>query len=188
MAHGRRKFVDIVPNFPGMCRHVLESLREVYRNDAITKEQCMTDEERLAFHQAHSKTIMDDLREWMDEQLKEKHVEPNSGMGKAITYMKNRWEKLTRFFTIPGVPLDNNLCERVLKKAILHRKNSLFYKTEHGAYVGDLFMSIIHTCSFCGANPFEYLKALQENSSSVLKDPEKWLPYNYDKLLESEVK
>ena len=54
--------------------------------------------------------------------------------------------------------------------------------------MGDLFMSLIHTCSFCGANPFEYLKALQENSSSVSKDPEKWMPYNYGEMLGSEAK
>jgi len=75
------------------------------------------------------------------------------------------------------------LCERILKKAILHRKNSLFYKTCHGAYVGDLFMSIIHTCSLCKVNPFEYLKALQENYSSILKNPEKWMPWNYREML-----
>ena len=76
----------------------------------------------------------------------------------------------------------------MLKKAILHRKNSLFYKTCNGAYVGDLFMSLIHTCSFCGANPFEYLKALQEHSSSVSKDSGKWMPWNYQKMLGSEAK
>lgn len=54
---------------------------------------------------------------------------------------------MTLFLRAPKAPLDNNLYEQVLKKAILHRKNSLFYKTEHGAYVGDLFMSLIHTCS-----------------------------------------
>jgi transposase len=78
------------------------------------------------------------------------------------------------------------LCERILKKAILHRKNSLFYKTEYGAYVGDLFMSIIHTCSLCKVNPFEYLKALQENSSSIAENPEKWMPWNYSQMLKAE--
>src|SRR6266567_8104746 len=56
---------------------------------------------------------------------------------------------------LPAAPsLDNNLCERALKKAILHRKNSLFYKTLNGAEVGDLYMSLIHTCELCEANPF----------------------------------
>ena len=184
MAHGRRKFVDIVPNFPGMCRHVLENLREVYRNDAITGKQGMTDEERLAFHQTHSKAIMDDLHEWMEEQLKEKHVEPNSSMGKAITYMKSRWEELTRFLTIPGAPLDNNLCERALKLAIQHRKNSYFFKTQNGARVGDMMMSIIHTCRLCDANPFDYLTQVQRHTKAVKENPEAWLPWNYTEAIE----
>jgi hypothetical protein len=66
----------------------------------------------------------------------------------------------------PGAPLDNNICERALKKAILHRKNSLFYKTENGARVGDLFMSLVHTCELCGANPFDYLTQLQQHMPS----------------------
>jgi len=68
----------------------------------------------------------------------------------------------------------------------LHRKNSLFYKTEYGAYVGDLFMSIIHTCSLCKVNPFEYLKALQEHSSSIAENPEKWMPWNYRQMLKAQ--
>ena len=67
-------------------------------------------------------------------------------------------------------------------------KVSFFYKTPYGAYVGDLFMSLIHTCSLCRANPFKYLKTLQENSSLIAKYPEKWMPWNYQEMLESEAK
>ena len=148
----------------------------------------MDPDQRLKYHQDNSTELMGDLKDWLILQLEGKKVEPNSSLGEAISYMLKHYKGMTLFLREPKAPLDNNLCERILKKAILHRKNSLFYKTCHGAYVGDLFMSLIHTCSFCGANPFEYLKALQENSSSVLNDPEKWLPYNYDKMLGSEVK
>jgi transposase len=117
-------------------------------------------------------------RQWLEfaEQFAEHKVEPNSGLGQAITYMTKRWEKLTLFLRQAGAPLDNNLCERALKKAILHRKNALFYKTQNGAHVGDLFMSLIHTCQFCGANPFQYLTELQEHSEDVARSPQQWLP------------
>jgi hypothetical protein len=75
------------------------------------------------------------------------------------------------FLRQAGAPLDNNVCERALKKAILHRKNSLFYKTEKGAEVGDLFMSLIHTTELCGANPFEYLTQLQRHSDELPNNP-----------------
>lgn len=179
LSHGRRKFFDVTWNFPQECRHVIETLAKVYRNDKIAKEKRMTPEKRLSFHQRKSGPLMKELRVWLQEQVDEKKVEPNSGLGEAISYMLRHWQPLTLFLRVPGAPLDNNICERALKKAILHRKNSLFYKTEHGAYIGDLFMSLIHTCNLAEVNPLDYLTALLEHSSVLFKHPEKWLPWNY---------
>ena len=123
--------------------------------------------------------LMDDLHCWLRKQLDDKKVEPNSSLGKAINYMLNHWQPLTLFLRVEKAPLDNNICEYALKMAIMHRKNSLFYKTEHGAYIGDLFMSLIHTCALAKINPFEYLTALQKNSSALFANPNRWLPWNY---------
>ena len=122
---------------------------------------------------------MEKLKEWLQTQTHERKVEPNSSLGKAIAYMLKHWEPLTLFLRVPGAPLDNNLCEQLLKRAILHRKNSLFFRTEHGAYIGDLFMSLIHTCRLNRVNPFHYLTTLQKHSSELFKNPGKWLPWNY---------
>jgi len=179
LTHARRNFVDVLDSFPEQCQFVIEILGKVYKNDQVTKDQNLSAEKRLIYHQTHSQALMDQLKEWLDEQMKEKKVEPNSGLGKAITYMQNHWPALTLFLRVPNAPLDNNLCEQVLKRAILHRKNSLFFKTERGAYVGDLFMTLIHTCSLAKINPFHYLIALQEYSSQVYKNPQCWMPWNY---------
>jgi hypothetical protein len=109
LLHGRRQFVDVVESFPEECRKVIETLRDVYRFDALTKEQKLSDLDRLAFHQAHSQPVMDDLQKWMREQIEQKKVEPNSGLGEAIQYMLKRWQTLTRFLSVPGAPLDNNV-------------------------------------------------------------------------------
>jgi len=183
MTHARRYFVDVAPSFPEECRFVIEILAKVYHNDQIARDQNMTPEDRLAFHQAESKPLMDELYRWLNKQLNEKLVEPNSGLGKAIIYMLNHWGPLTRFLEIPGAPLDNNICERALKKAILHRKNSLFYKTEHGALIGDIFMSLIQTCAMAGENPYEYLLAIHKNPAMVKANPENWLPWNFSQNL-----
>ena len=82
-----------------------------------------------------------------------------------------------------GAPLDNNVCERSLKKAILHRKNALFYKTENGARVGDLFMSLIYTCQLNDANPFDYLTELQQHTDQLAASPQLWMPWNYREAL-----
>ena len=183
IAHGRRRFIEINESFPKECEYVLKTLEKVYANDAYTKKMSMNPEERLKYHKDNSATLMEDLKKWLENQLEQKNIEPNSTLGGAISYMLKHYKGMTLFLRVPKAPLDNNLCEQVLKKAILHRKNSLFYKTEYGAYVGDLFMSLIHTCSLCKANPFVYLKALQDNSSLIADNPEKWMPWNYAQML-----
>jgi len=179
LAHGRRQFIDVAANFPEESRYVLEMLGEVYHHDAMARDQKQSPEGRLRFHQERSGPVMEQLRKWMSEQLSEHKTEPNSGLGKAIQYMLRHWKPLTLFLREPRAPLDNNLVERALKKAILHRKNSLFYKTLHGAEVGDLYMSLIHTCELNGANSFDYLTELQKHSAEVSAHPAQWMPWNY---------
>ena len=179
MSHARRNFVDVVNSFPEECGHVIETLAVVYKNDETAKEQNMTPQKRLLYHQAQSGPIMEGLFAWMNNQMDGRKAEPNSGLGKAIYYMLNHWEPLTRFLRVEGAPLDNNICERALKMAILHRKNSLFYKTLRGARVGDIFMSLIHTCRLSNVNPFDYLVALQKHSAEACRNPQDWLPWNY---------
>lgn len=184
IAHGRRQFVKITPNFPEPCRHVLEALGEVYQQDRLTHEGGLSPIERLHFHQQHSQPVMDELHGWLEAQLKEKQAEPNSGLGQAINYMLRHWQALTLFLREPGAPLDNNLVERALKKAILHRKNSLFYKTLNGAEVGDLYMSLIHTCELNAANPLDYLTELLQHTEELSAKPADWMPWNYRVTLE----
>ncbi len=182
LGHGRREFVSLANSFPEEVRFVLEQIREVYRADAQAKQLGLTAQERLLHHQTHSQPVMDELHQWMSQQLEEKKVEPNSSLGQAINYMLKHWEPLTLFLRQAGAPLDNNICERALKLAILHRKNSLSYKTLNGARTGDLFMSLIHTCRLSQINPFDYLMAIATHPQQVKVQPEAWLPWNYPKV------
>jgi len=180
LAHARRKFVEVVSGFPQEVRFVLETLRDVYKNDADAKQHGLSPHERMAHHQEHSAPLMAKLEDWMREQLDDKHVEPNSRLGQAIRYVRKRWKRLTQFLRVPGAPMDNNIVEQSLKKAILHRKNSLFYKTENGARVGDVFMSLIHTAELAGRNALDYLASLIDNADDVAATPSRWLPWVYD--------
>lgn len=179
LAHGRRHFVDVVESFPTECRKVLETLSEVYEHDATARAQKLSPEQRLQFHQQRSGPPMKELKRWMQAELDEHRVEPNSPLGEAMRYMLKHWPALTLFLRVAGAPLDNNVCERALKKAILHRKNSLFYKTVHGAFVGDLYMSLIHTAELNGVAPFPWLVALMRHAEEVSRKPDAWLPWNH---------
>jgi transposase len=183
LTHARREVVDVFDHVPQQARRVIDAFAQVYVNNAHCRTESLSDLERLRYHQAHSQAVMDDLKKWIDEQFSQHQVEPNSGLGKALRYLLNHWEGLTLFLRKEGAPLDNNVCEQVLKKAISHRKNSMFFKTKRGAEVGDIYMSLINTCTACRVNPFEYLQALQIHVKQVLAQAALWLPWNYHEQL-----
>lgn len=177
LAHGRRKFTEIEESFPVECDEVLKAIAKVYRIEAETKG--MSDERRLKHHQEHSEPVMRELREWIEEQFEARKVEPNGALGKGLQYLRNHWAGLTRFLSVAGAPLDNNEVERALKRFVLFRKNSLFYKTRHGSGVGDILMSLIETCRLNGINAWEYLVTLTRNAARAKAAPAAFLPWNY---------
>jgi len=185
LTHSRRRFVDVFDRFPDECEYVLEALKVVYHTDAEARRRKLSPAKRLQLHRTKSERTMKRLHNWLKRQFDGKLAEPNSALGEAISYMLNHWEKLTRFLQVAGAPLDNNICERALKKAILHRKNALFYKTQRGARVGDMYMSLIYTCELCSVSPFDYLTELHRNADRVADDPATWLPWNYQTSVEA---
>jgi hypothetical protein len=76
-----------------------------------------------------------------------------------------------------NAPLDNNIAERAFKMAVRHRKNSLCYKTLNGARIGDIRMSLIHTCELNGVSPFDDYMALDQHAKAVAKAPTCWFPW-----------
>jgi hypothetical protein len=183
-AHARRNFVDVLDDFPKQVEKVLRALERVYATDAKAKKEGLSPAARLKLHQDESGPVMKELKEWMDRLSAQKLVEPNSGLGGAISYMTDRWNALTRFLHVPGAPLDNNEVERALKKVIRLRKRSMFYMNARGAAVGDLCLSLIETCKHNGMKPYEYLLALLNNGAAVVERPWEWLPWNYRRALE----
>lgn len=181
--HARRNFVDLESAFPEECRKVVESFSAIYRVEGEAKAAGLTPEQRLAAHQTHSQPVMEALRAWLTDQIDGRKVEPNSGLGGAIAYMQKRWTQLTQFLRIPGAPLDNNEAERILKRCILHRKNSLHYRTARGAKVGDVFMSLVETCRANRVNPFAYMMAIVRNSAAAKINPQRWMPWNFQAAL-----
>ena len=183
LSHGRRKFTEIEAFFPEECDYIIQQLSIIYKNEADVKKMNLSKEERLLYHQIHSAHVMADLYQWMKTQMDAKKVEPNSALGSAIRYMMKYWPELTKFLTVVGALIDNNHVERALKLAIRTRKNALFYKTEHGAFVAALLLSLIATCELAGKNPIVYLTTLQQNKSALFQSPHSWLPWNFEVTL-----
>lgn len=122
---------------------------------------------------------MAELREWIEDQFARHQVEPNSALGQALRYVLRHWEGLTCFLREANAPLDNNAAERALKRAVLLRRNSLFYKNEHGAMVGAILLSLIETCRLNGVGAWAYLLAVMREAAAARKNPAAFLPWNY---------
>lgn len=177
LSHGFRKFEELYDYFPHQCISLMEKLGKVFALDAKTVD--MTDDERLAYHKAHSADIMFALYVEICGLLESNDVEPNGELAKALRYFIRHWVELTRFLSVPGAPINNNIVERALKLAIRVRNNSLFYKTTYSAALSGMLTSLIYTCTYANVNPVDYLTALQVHQRSVLTHPEKWLPWNF---------
>lgn len=177
LAHARRKFVEIEAIFPSECGVVLDAISKVYETDAETKG--IDAGQRLKHHQMKSGPVMKELREWIEAQFAEHQVEPNSSLGQALRYVLKHWSGLTRFLTVANAPLDNNEAERALKRAVLLRKNALFYKNEHGASVGAILLSLIETCRLNQVSAWAYLLWLMRHRAQARANPSASLPWNY---------
>ena len=180
LAHSRRKFYELVEVWPAIVIKIIGWFALIFVNE---KSAPSNPEQRLKWHQEKSKPIMNQIKECCHGLIERKEVEPNSSLGKAIAYFSNHWEGLTLFLRIPGVPITNNLNEQLLKRAVLNRKNSYFYRNETGAKIGDILMSMMETCVLNNKNPWDYLVAIQENQKDVRRHPSLWIPWNFEARL-----
>ena len=99
LAHGRRKFSELEEVFPAESAVVVNALKDVFDHDEYARAEQLSAQERLAYHQRESGPIMTQLKRWLEQQTAQRLVEPNSSLGKAITYLLDHWETLTRFLT-----------------------------------------------------------------------------------------
>lgn len=175
-AHSRRKFYELVTTWPKIVVKIIGWYSTVFANEKLAPADPLL---RLKWHQDHSALAMQHIKNYCDDLLKKKEIEPNSSMGKAIAYFNNHWEALTLFLRMPGVPIDNNATERLIKQSVRNRKNAYFYRNETGAKIGDILMSMMETCILNDANPWEYLVAIQEHQKDVRKNPTLWVPWAY---------
>jgi len=178
-AHGKRKLDEKKELFPEHQKIMKAIYKKVYRNEDFCKEKRMDIHERLEYHKIHSKPLMDKLFDWMQDEMDEKKVEPNSMLGEIFNYFLKRKNQLMAFTEHPGAPIDNNTLELVFKLIALFRKNAMFFMTEGGAKIADIIMSVGATAGYAGANLFDYFVIILRYRDKVAENPELFLPWNY---------
>lgn len=187
LAHARRKFYQIHQFYPELIQSILDEFSKIYRVEKLCYKNGYDPFSRRMAHKKHSTLPLTKL--WVEcyHSLKERKFEPNDGaIGSAMRYFLRNFSKLTKFLSLDNCPLDNNAGERILKRVILHRKNSLFYKTQIGAEVGDVIMSVGLTASLAGVDPQIYFEDALLNFKKDEANLDDWLPWNWLKRKQEE--
>ena len=179
-AHWRRRFYEIAEggNAP-IAEEALTRIGRLYEIDADIRG-CPADERR-AERQVRSKPIIDDLKPWLEQQLR--RVSKGATIAKDLRYGLSHWHGLTRFLDDGRIELDNNTVERSIRPIALNRKNALFAGSDEGGVNWAIVASLIETCKLNGVNPHAWL------TDTLTKLVNRWpasridelMPWNYAK-------
>ena len=184
-AHALLKFVAIKDKFPSEYAKVGEIYKEVFDHDDQAKALGLDPVQRMIYHRQHSEPLMLRLKKMCQEKIKSKLVEPNSALWEPLSFIINQWDRLTRFYQVPGVALDSNLVEQTLIMVTRYLAGSFNYQTEDGAVVGDRLMSLIATARADDVEPVAYLTECLRCHDDLARRPEYYLPWVYRERLKT---
>lgn len=183
-AHCFLKFRAVKDQFPAEYAVAAEVYGKVFENDDEAKALDLASDERMLYHREHSKPEMLKLWQMCKDKVDANLIEPSSPLWEPVSFVINQWPRLTKFYEVPGVPLDSNLVEQTLIIPVRYLAGSFAYKTQNGADVGDHFMSLIATANANGVEPVAYLTECLRNHEDLAKRPEHYLPWVYRDRLE----
>jgi len=178
-AHALLKFRDIKDKHPVEYAEAGRVYKQVFENDDEAKALGLSPVERMLYHRERSKPLMQELKKMCEEKIRAKLVEPSSRLWEPLTFVINQWDRLTRFYEVPGVPLDTNLVEQALIMPVRYLAGSFNYHTEDGAVVGDHAMSLIASARANGVEPVAWLTQCLRCHEDLAKNPNQYLPWVY---------
>jgi hypothetical protein len=180
-AHGRRKLEEKKDKYLEHWEVVRKTYKQVSNNENECKERGLTPDDRLALHKEKSRPLMDAMFDWMQRELENRNVEPNSELGGIFEYFLNRRRELLAFTEYAGAPIDNNAVEQLIKSVALIRKNAMFFMSLTGARNADKILTVGITAGMAGANLYDYFVCLQRHANEVKARPQDFLPWTYQK-------
>jgi hypothetical protein len=183
-AHCYLKFRAVKEQFPAEYAEAAEVYAKVFDNEDKAKKLGLDSHERMLYHREHSKPQMLKLWQMCKDKTDGNLLEPNSPLWEGVSFVINQWPRLTKFYEVPGVPLDTNIVEQALIIPVRYLAGSFAYKTQNGADVGDRHMSLIATANANGVEPVAYLTECLRNHEDLAKRPEHYLPWVYRDRLE----
>lgn len=180
LAHARRPFAQLVKlaKTTGKAHQAVAYFAKLYAIEKTARLGQYSWQQRFAWRLEKAAPILNELRSWLDQSLL--HAFPQSALGKALAYVDERWQSLTRYLLDGQLEIDTNALENQIRPFALGRKNWVFAASPRGAQASALFYSLIATANAHALNPFNYLKFLFENIRCC-KTPDDYhqlLPFN----------
>jgi transposase len=158
MAHARRGFVESLDQARTACAFILRQMQHLYSVERHLRETKAGPALREAVRTAQSRPVMRRLHAWC-LRLKDQHrYLPQSSMGKAVNYLLNQWNELSRFLEDGRVEIDNNLVENAIRPTAIGKKNWLFIGGEAAGETSAILYTLIESARRRGLDPFEYLR------------------------------
>jgi transposase len=180
MAHARRKFEEALSNDRIRVEYVLKLIQQLYDIERRAREQALDAEQRKALRQKESIPVLDDLYNWLQENVMQ--VLPQSAIGTAIAYSLSRWDKLKLYTQDGRLEIDNNLVENSIRPVAIGRKNYLFAGSHEGARRAAMIYSLLGTCKKNNVDPYVWLRdvlaRLPDHKANQLYQllPNNWVP------------
>ena len=190
LAHARRYFVDglkalglnpnkLPPKPPDKARRLLTALRDIRHVYAIERRiRDCPPEERYAVRQTETRPVLERLHAWASDTRPK--VAPKTPLGKALAYLLEHWQGLTRFLEDGRLEVDNNRVENALRPFALGRRGWLFSATVEGARASANLYSLVETAKANGLEPYAYLRHVFRElpKAQSVEDIEALLPWN----------
>lgn len=154
-AHARRKFEEALGNDRRRAAHVLKRLQILYGIERQARTTSLNVQQRRDLRQQEAKPVVDQLFEWLEEQVDQ--VLPQSPIGKAVNYTLKRKKQLMYYLEDGEVEIDNNLIENAIRPIALGRKNYLFCGSHAAAQRAAIFYSLFACCRQHEIDPYHWL-------------------------------
>jgi len=168
--HARRKFVEadkVSKNNPDTLK-VLNLYAKIYKIESEWKKLSQDLSVLGELRKEKSKPLMDELKLHLDKLSVS--VNPSGNLGKAVSYTRDEWCKLTKFLVHPEIPIDNNAVENGIRPFVIGRKNWLFADTQSGAHASALFYTLIEGAKAADLDPSVYMSYLLYNAPRAVTE------------------
>ncbi len=176
-AHARRYFFDAKDSDP-KAEIALNYFQKVYSVERqIRNNQILDFDEIAAFRKENALPIWNEFFAWAKKEYP--NALPKSPFGKALYYLLQREQKLTRYCRDGKLKIDNNLVENSIRPLALGRKNYLFAGSHDAAKRIAMMYSFFGSCQKQDINPVKWLKFVLDNiAQTPINRIEELLPNN----------